>query len=309
MESKEYSPLGTGWKDDDGYKCCKQDSSDTPCCDCCYDSWTKELKEVNLEYNKVNEEAKQLSEKYKLITEERDKLKSWLDDLDKADQLVSAVCSQFQVMDSQTEKICINSEKSAHAIEILFCMIRDIFEQVDLILTIYNQIDNCIKCLNSEYLPEGSGIRKCLSTYLEKLQAVIKTRTELIKAIMKAIHDVNILHEGICSEYGLVTVLDEWLQLLNCAEESSGSGGNPGDPCADKNNAMKNCALIPKLTLPIHNDSYYLWVKNKYEADKNEAQQESKALVEINKKKETISACQSSLTTAINEVNPKDLCK
>jgi hypothetical protein len=303
METKEYNRLGTEWKDDDGYRCCRPDPNDPqPCCDCCYDTWTNELKEVNLEYSQVSEQAKQLAEKYKLITEQRDKLKTWLDDLEKADQLVIAVCDQFQVMSSQTEKICINSKKTVEAVGILFCMIRDLFEQVDVLLTIYNQIDNCIKCLNSEYLPEGSGIRKCLSDYLIKLQAVIKTKAELIKAIMKAVKDVNVLHEGICSDYGLVAVLDEWLDILNCLEEEKESGGKGDQGSSD-------CALTPKLTLPIHNDSYYQWVKDKYDADKAEAQQESKALVEINKKKESLAACQSSLTTAISQVDPKDLCK
>ncbi len=311
--SYAYYRLGTDWKKDPGYKCCLEDPNETPPgCDCCYDTWVKELKEVSLEYKQVSEQAAQINEKYKFIVEERDKFKVWVADLDKANDLARAVCDQFQVIGSQSDKICINSEKSVQAIEILFCMIRDLFEQLDLLLTIYNQIDNCIKCLNSEELPEGSGIRKCLAEFLKALEAVLKTRTELIKAIMKVVRDANVLHEGICSDTGLVAIIEEWLDILNC-EENYGASTTPVDPCSNEASGGEStnghCKLKPILTLPICNDGYYLWVKDKYDEDVKAASDEAKNLVEINKKKEALAACQDSLTKAIAEVNPKEICK
>src|SRR5687767_11538350 len=100
MEQKyPYYRLGTDWKEDPGYKCCKEDPNETPPgCDCCYDTWVKELKEVSFEYKQVNEQSIQVNEKYKFLVEERDKFKAWLNDLDKANDLARAVCDQFQVI-------------------------------------------------------------------------------------------------------------------------------------------------------------------------------------------------------------------
>jgi hypothetical protein len=315
MEDNSYSyyNLGNEWKDNPAYKCCMEDPGEIPPgCDCCYDTWVKELKEVSLEYKQVSEQAAQINEKYKFIVEERDKFKVWVSDLEKANDLARAVCDQFQVIGSQSGKICINSHKTIKAIEILFCMIRDLFEQLDLLLTIYNQIDNCIKCLNSEELPEGSGIRKCLSDYQKALDSVLKTRTELVKAIMKVIRDAYLLHDGICYETGTVEIINEWLDIMNCSE-NCGTKTTPVDPCSDEasggGSSGAHCRLKPILTLPICNDGYYLWVKGKYEEDFRAASEEAKKLVEINKRKEAIAACQDSLTKAINEVNPRELCK
>src|SRR5687768_13269745 len=96
---KKYEVLDAEWTSDERYKCCIEDPNDTPTgCDCCYDTWKKELNEASLQYSQVNEEAKQINEKYKYVTLERDKFKEWMDDLTKADQLAKEVCIQFQVI-------------------------------------------------------------------------------------------------------------------------------------------------------------------------------------------------------------------
>jgi hypothetical protein len=312
----EYTALGDSWVEDKKYKCCVEDPNDPPpSCDCCYNSWEKELKEANLRYSQISEGARQISEKYKYITTERDKFKDWLDDLIKTHQLATEVCGQFQVISAQLEKICTNSEKSVDAIEILFCMIRDLFEQIDVIVTIHNEIDACIKALNREELPEDSGIRKCLKIYMEKVDAVAKLRDELIKALMKIVRDAEVLHAGICSDFGIEVWVSEWLDILNCDEDCNNNNTNTPveDPCGeivkDANDSMKNCALIPKLTFPICNDNYYRWVKQKYEDGVQDANDVAKELVEINKQKEAIAACKSSLTAALAAVDPKELCK
>jgi len=314
MEALKYKPLGTDWQNDPGIECCTKDPGDTPPgCDCCYDDWKGELKKVTMDYNQITEQSIQLTNHLKFTTDERDKLKSWVDDLVKTDQLAKTLCDLFKVMVSQTEKICINSEKSVTSIEILFCMIRDLYEQIDVILTTWNQIDNCIKCLDSEDLPPDSGIRKCLKNYMDKLDIVIKTRADLIKAVMAAIRQALGLHEGICSDYGLHQVVLEWKTILNCDEKCGSGSTQPADPCKDPDpkldEKLNKCKLSPILTLHICNDAYYSWVKGQYDADVAEANTLADQLVEVNKKKESLSACKTSLETAIKEVDPKDLCK
>jgi hypothetical protein len=316
MESTDYKELGTDWQNDTAIECCTKPPTDGGGgCDCCYNSWTDELKKITQDYNQVNEQAAQLTGHYNFITTERDKIKAWLDDLIKADQLAKALCSQFNIMISQTEKICINSEKTVTAIEILFCMIRDLFEQVDSIVTICNDIDTCIKKLNSDDLPADSGIRKCLKEYTVKLDAVSKTESDLIKAIMAVIEMAISLHEGICAEYGLHAVVEEWHGLLNCDEKCKDNGTTkpPADPCNDNDSNVATdvtiCTLKPMLTLPICNNAHYLWVSAKYKKDVLDADDLADDLVEVNKKKESLSACKTSLETAIKEVDAQQICK
>jgi hypothetical protein len=313
MEANKYVELGTDWQTDTDIACCTTDPSDNPSgCNCCYDTWKAELKEVTREYNKLSEQSTQLTQQQTFVAGERDKLKVWRDDLEKTNLLAKILCDQFKVISSQTEKICTNTEKSSRSIEILFCMIRDLYEQTDLIITMVAEINKCIDCLKSDDLPPDSGIRKCLALYLLKAEAVIKTRIELIKSIMAAIKMTTVLDEGICSEYGFHKVITEWVDILNCDEKCSVSVA-PVDPCADKSKmdeeSLAKCALKPILTLPVCNDSYYAWVKDKYEKDVAEANKLSDDLVEVNKKKEALAACLASLTAAIKEVDPKELCK
>jgi hypothetical protein len=306
MSDTKYEVLGTDWQNDDAIKCCKNPTDTPPGCDCCYDSWEDELKKVKQDLNKAVEEANQLNEEFKFTSAERDKLKSWFDDLIKADQLARAVCDQLDITSSQTEKICTNSGKTVEAIEILFCMIRDLFEQIDAIVVICTQIENCIKCLNSDELPENSGIRKCLKQFEDKLDAVVKTRNDLIKAIMAVIKMAEVLHAEICSNYGLGEIICQWQVILGCNATSGGSSSSGG---GSGSSGTGNCDLVPILTLPISSDPYYSWVKTKYESDVTEANDLAAKLVAANKKKEALLACQSSLIAAIKEVDPKELCK
>src|ERR1700730_5171187 len=182
--AEDYQVLGTDWQTDKKIDCCTKDGSETPpCCDCCYDTWTLELKNVSKEYNKVNEQANQINDQYKYIVIRRDKFKMWYDDLTKANDLAKTVCDQFEVIISQIEKICTNSGKAVDAIEILFCMLRDFYMQIDYLVSRYNELQNCIKCLNSSELTPGGGILKCLDMYFEKVDALVKTRNDLIKEI------------------------------------------------------------------------------------------------------------------------------
>ncbi len=316
MQKDNYVVLGTDWQTDDAIECCTKDPGQNPSgCDCCYDNWVAELKKVKQDYGQVNEDAIQLNEHYKQVVAERDKLKSWIDDLDKADDLSRTLCNQVNIMTSQIDKICINTDKSTESIEILFCMVRDFYEQTDLLVTLYNDIMACIKCLNSDELNESSGIVKCLMMFYTKLDAVIKTRNDVIKAIMAAIRLSTLLQEEICSDFGLKEIIHEWHELLACDEEcgsttsssTSTKEQSSGKNCED--GSTGDCKLVPILTLRVCNDPYYKEIKDRYEKDKQESVTLAGELLTINKKKEALAACQSSLIAAIKETNPKDLCK
>lgn len=309
--SSEYKPLDPNWQDDAAIKCCKENPNDNGGgCDCCYDNWVTELRTVKQKYGAVSEKARQLNDQWISSAAQRDKLKSWLDDLVLAKQLSVAVCDQFSIMASQAEKICINTEKTTEAIRILFCMIRDFFKKTDEIIDAYNYVDNCIKCIGNDLLPEGSGIRKCLKLYKDKVDALQKLTKDLLKSVMSAVSVSNGLHAGICSDYGLKYVIAEWTCKLGCNEQPcTPTPVGPCDPVTDKPDPNHPCKLLPVLKLPLSNDPYYKWVEEQYKKDIDNTDKLGADLLAANKEKESLSACQASLEQAIKEVDPKELCK
>ena len=105
-----------------------------------------------------------------------------------------------------------------------------------------------------------------------------------------------------------------WQTVLNCGEKcKEGGSTEPLNPCKDytptPTTTTLDCKLVPALTLPICNDAYYLWVNDKYKNDVKDADDLADELVEVNKKKESLSACKTSLETAIKEVDAQQICK
>jgi hypothetical protein len=321
-----YKPLGDKW-DEKIKDCCAQPDPDIPKgSDCCYDTWTEELKEVNKAYKKAEEEAKQKSAEFTYVSGRRDQFKKWYDELTKANELEQAICDQLDILYGQAEKVGRNTQYTVDALKILFCMVRDYYLQLDLLKEKYDALISCIQCLNNPLLASGTGLMKIFEDYGKKLEAAQAGRDDLIKMVMAALAlaekiDLNIAEDDneACPDYGLLSVVSNWQATLNCSENC---GGGTGEAPAKKKTAAKqglqesnddcatdDCELKPMLYLPICNDEYYAKIWDKYDKDKKEAEELAKALLDLNKKKESLLACQQSLNAAIKEVNPKERCK
>jgi hypothetical protein len=308
----------TPWKDKIK-ECCDQEDPDHPKgCDCCYDTWTDELKEVNTKFSEADEEAKHMLMELNYISERRDKLKIWYDELTKANDLSQYICDHLEVMQDQIDKVAKNTSYAVQAIQILYCMIRDFYMQIDLIKTKYDEIYTCIRCLNDPVLVPGQGILKCLEEYGKKLNIVIATRDELLKMVMMAIYTAYRINKNLAQEYGLYMVIGEWRITFNCDENCGGASVSPSDYKTQSSGIQtsyekeqekkKKCKLAPRLQFPICNDPYYGEIKDKYENDKGKASELAKDLIDLNKKKESLMACKQSLEAAIREVDPKIRC-
>ncbi len=309
----------TPWKDKIKECCDKEDPDNPKGCDCCYDTWTEELKDVNTKYSEASEEALHVSMELAYIAERRDKLKIWYDELTKANDLSQYICDQLEVMQDQIEKVAKNTRYAIKAIKILYCMIRDFYMQIDLIKTKYDQIYSCIRCLNDPVLVPGQGILKCLEEYGKKLDIMIATRDELLKMVMAAIYLAYRINKNLAQEYGLYMVIGEWRITFNC-DEACGNGdtaqssykaqsrGTQSKYEEEDHDEEKKCKLAPRLKFPICNDPYYDKIKDKYDADKAKVSELAKNLIDLNKKKESLLACKQSLEGAIKEVDPKIRC-
>ena len=323
----------TPWKDKIKECCDKEDPENPRGCDCCYDTWTKELKEVNTRYSEADEEAKHVSAHLSFTMERRDRLKTWYDELTKANDLSRQICDQLEVMLHQVDRVSVNTKHAVKAIKVLYCMVRDFYMQIDLIKTKYDQIYNCIRCLNDPALVPGQGILKCLEDYGKKLDAMITTRDELIKMVITAIYTAYRINKNIAKEYGLYMVIIEWMNTFHCDESCGDTGEATSEYAAQRKGDIqenygnehehedehehehghgheaKHCQLDPMLQFPICNDPYYEEIKEKYEHDNTKANELAKTLIDLNKKKESLLACKQSLEAAIVEVDPKMRCK
>lgn len=300
-------------------ECCDKETQEDPRgCDCCYDSWQDELKDVNAQYSQAMEKAKQLKDQLAVIEERRDKLKVWYDELTTVNGLLRKICDQLDILLTQTNKISVNTELAVKAIKTLYCMIRDFYMQLDLIKTKYDQLTNCIKCLNDPLLAPGQGFMKCLEDYGKKLEAVIATRNNLISLLMATVQIACRINKNIASGYGLITVITEWKETLKCDtpcdeepspcddEEKHSSSGSSEE---EESNCLGECEASPVFLFPLCNDPYYKCLEEQYKKDKTKAEDLAKELLEENKKKESLQACKQSLEAAIKEVDPKLICK
>lgn len=320
LTEKVYVNLPEEWAAEKIVKCCIQEPNDTPGGECCYDKWNEELKRVNENYKQKEEEAKQVSAELGHITETRDQFKKWFDELNKTGDLQKAVCDQLEVLLSQTEKVDINAEYTGDAVEIIFCMLRDYYIQLDKLKEKYNSVMDCIRCLNSPNLAPGTGLVKLFEDLGKKIDAAIASREELLKKIIEAMSMSRKIDLHMGCDYGLYTIVEKWTLTMNCGETC----GNNSTQQMQKKDPEKTgiqpskddcecwsetCTLLPALHMPVCNDPYYKCVESEYSKQKKNAENLSGTLKELNKEKEGMLACKQSLETAIKETDPKTRCK
>lgn len=332
------------------FDCCRKEPppDDSKCSDCCYDTWQDELKEVSSRYHQEVENALQLQKQLSVVTDRRNRFRKWVDELNDAEEMARAICFQLDVIATQSDKIWFNACKTTEAVEILFCMLRDFYYQVDQIRIRYDSLQNCINSNSDPALVKDKGILQCLSEYYKKLEEVIKTRDELIRLVVEAIRLSQLIRNNIstrncpegddhydpcdpnkkacdCSDknvyYGFKTIICEWYCAFNCWEDckpckdndepKSGHQHQQGAPApaSDDPCAGEICRLKPTFEFPICNDIYLEKIKNMRDKDEKCVKSLSEKVNDANKRKEALAACKQSLESAIKEVNPKDRCK
>lgn len=255
-----YEPIPDNW-DEQGEntvkKCCTTDRPDEPeCGDSCYSNWRAELKTVLKSYHQEKEAADQIQKKLNLISERKSKYRQWLDEINKAEELARMICYQLEIISGQTRKVWYSASKATEAIELLFCMVRKFFQEVDYLKLRYDELWKCIEKNTHPSLEGGKGIIECLKKYLEKLEAIIKTRDDIVKFIVETIKLANLLQNNIYTktldpklnpcdpekiecveckdasahEYGFLSLIIGWYCELDCHNDCPPTSG----PCADK---------------------------------------------------------------------------
>lgn len=279
--------------------------------DCCYEAWLGDLVQVTADWKSANAYASNKELEYNLSVEERDRLKAWFADWEATDENADALCRQLELFILLLQKVCLVTDKTNKAIEILFCMIEDLYNRVDKLKSQYDKLLLCINCLKRPELSPGIGIMKLLEDYGQKLDAVILTRDIMIPQVVVVVELAYGLHINICEEYGLKRVIQYWKDKFKCNQST-----NPDStayPDASKivksSEGYECCCLEPAIHLPIDSDEYYRQLEADYLNSKQNVDGLKKELDSAKEKRDALLACKQSLENAINEVNPANKCK
>jgi hypothetical protein len=345
LTKHNYNDINGNWDQETILDCCQKLPPDgSNCNDCCYDNWQAELKKVASDYYKAVELVLQYQNKLNFVTARRDRYKTWIDELVKAENLSADVCYQLKLIALQSDKIWFNSCKSVQAIEILFCMIRDIFNQIDNIKLIYDNLQSCITRVNDPSLIPNQGILQYLNDYKLKLDAVIKLRDDIIKSIVDAVRLSNLIRNNISTKdcpspgdnyspcppndepcgsvegeayYGFKTIICEWYNAFACdvkcsdepAPQSHGKWGRPGPAQQTAQPASEECVLEPTFDFPICNNTFKSEVEGWLQSDESLIKDLTDKLNKVKIDKETLLACKTSLDSAIKATDPALRCK
>lgn len=312
LTKHNYCPLPDNW-DNDILECCPdQPAGDPGGSDCCYDSWKKQLSAVERKFRHADEKARRLQKQFDSAVHFRDKYKAWFEDLLKANDLAGYICQHLHVFSAQVDNICCTTQSSVNAINLLFCMVRDFYIRVDELKEEYDDLLNCIKCLNRPEL--NGGIIDCLGQYYKKLEAVIATRDKIIELMVKAVKISYQLNAAICSRYGLQRIVSEWHDTFNCDYSNSDDAQyrgkhKPADKGERDCTLPETCELVPMLRFPIESDPYFNDLQDQRQFWDNKIRDLIGQLVAANKEKEVLLANKENLVKAIQEVDPKIKCK
>jgi len=298
------------WDEDYFCDCCehsKPTPPNPPGSDCCYNTWQKELNNVNRDYNEVNKELTHVTKYLDHITARTARLKSWFDDLYNANELARKICHQLEIIEAQVINICINTEFTVKGIKILYCMVKEFFVEVDCLVVKYNCIINCIKCLNNPNISLTQGIGKVLSDYGTALTALVNMRDNLLTLVMAALSMAEQLHWEICDNCGFKRLIIDWEEILHCGVPCEPIVIDPGPIDPDAPCTELEC-LFPMLEFPLCNTDYYLLIDRLYKEDKKLMAELTERKQRLTKRLLALLAAQTSLTTALKEVNQTALC-
>jgi len=272
--------------------------------------WNYELTNVNIELKDVGYELTDAQKHLTVVTTRYTRLKTWHDEMTKANELSFKICRQLDLIDDQLESICKNTCFTVNAVEVLYCMIREFYYTVDELQEKYDCIMNCIKCLNIPTLNTTQGIGKVLTDYGTALAAVVQTRAALVPLIMAIVDGALKLHDELCDECGYQLVIRECMEALHCGipcgheyEEERRSIPQRGPGVAPVEPPEEFC-LTPMFQFPICNDPYYRLIAELYEREKIEVDELTRRVNELTKRQLALQAIQQSLTKALKEVTP-----
>lgn len=279
--------------------------TDTECG--CVDDWKKELKAKGSLYQQKAAEAAKKKDELGLAQDWRNKVKTYFDNVQQSAEKADAITSKVKVILDILEKLCKSTGFSVTAIEILFCMTKELYTKVDEVAACYNNISKAIDCSNDQVLKKG-GITDTWVDYGKKLQDVIAIGNDIFNNIVIALKAATILDESICEkDYGIKSAIAR----IGCIFSPTGNGSTSNGGIKSGDDSMEICCT-DKLVCPVFplaKDTYYTVTETQLKnADARLAAikpEYDKASQEANR----LQACTDSLTKAIKQAQDAKACK
>jgi len=298
--------------------------------DCCYEKWTHEFKEIEADHKRYDRIVAYLTKRRDHLQAQRDVWKAWKDELDKVCGNSTKICTQLEILLHHTSRISRNTYQTKRAIHLLFCMIRDLYMQIDLLKKKYDYLVACIRSQNNPAFVAGQGIMVFIEDYGKKLDAVILTRDTLIPLIISAISTANDINKGIGHHghhYGLHSILHEWEKVFNCDghhrvidddddDDNEGSGGGGYDQKRANvyrkmpEGEFTDIGLQPIFKFPICDSKYYHKISRRYDHDNAEFNALQSQIMEETKQRDTLKALLDGFTAVMSDpdVDPSKRC-
>jgi hypothetical protein len=307
-------------------ECCERDKNppEPPDSgDCCYDTWVREFKQIDAEYNQADKRVTHLTTRRDHLQTQRDMWKAWKDELDKACDVSKEICQQLEILIHHTSRISRNTGLAKRSITLLFCMLRDFYMQIDLLKKKYDYLVNCIKCRNNPGLTTGQGIMALIEDYGARLDVVIQTRDVLFEKIISAISIINNINKNIGHQghrFGFGFILREWKRAFNCEGNSENTDNdsrryehvrNDYRPQPSPSEGeFEDTGLEPMFVFPICDSHYYRKVENRYKEDNEDFMHLSNELLRETKHRDNLKALKDGLTAVMSDpnVDPSKRC-
>ena len=305
-------------------ECCERDKNppEPPDSgDCCYNTWSKEYKQINAEYNQADKKVTHLTTRKDHLQAQRDMWKTWKDELDKACDCSKEICLHLEILIHHTSRISRNTGLAKRSVNLLFCMLRDFYMQIDLLKKKYDYLINCIRCRNNPGLVAGQGIMALIEDYGAKLDIVIQTRDVLLEKIIAAISVINNINKHIGHQghrFGFGFILREWKKVFNCEgrPENIDYERRRYEPPRNEyrqqppEGEFEDIGLEPMFTFPICDSQYYKKVENRYKEDNDHFTGLSDELLREIKQRDNLKALKDGLTAVMSDpnVDPSQRC-
>ncbi|HEY2720697.1 MAG TPA: hypothetical protein VGI82_03170 [Chitinophagaceae bacterium] len=303
----QYTPIK---EPDHLLNCCDPDPNpaDSGSGDCSKDIWQTDKIKTDAKLKIATTVADMKQKEFTAISDWYDALKAWCNDWETADKYADTLCRNLELFSKHLCKVGEITEKTSTAIEILFCMIRELYTRVDLLKEKYDELYKCINCLKAPELSAG-GVRACLDDYGVKLTAVIATRDDVIAKVIAALELAYELHDNISDQYGLVKILDYWKGIFKCGQEPGQQEESNNGEHEHHNNDHERCELLPYITFPIDQSKYFERLRKERDDTKRKFHDLKKESYEANEKKAAMQALSDGLNNAISSIANSGKCK
>ncbi len=221
----------------------------------CLEKWEEQLKVVCNEFSIKSAVTQESKAAYENSQAWEAKLENWKKIIEESDKKAKEIIRVLGFFLAQIKTVCKNAECTNMTLELLFCLVKSIY---DCFVT-YNEdnkglkeqiedLKKLLKCLTNVQNDVKAEVLKCIEAYEEKIIVVCETQDATLNKLLETLKCAQLLFAAICTKNGIKYKIEVMEKVFNgtfeSSEESSEKGTelveghcDPADenyPCTDK---------------------------------------------------------------------------